>query len=250
MADRPGIDGAWAHCSGDGGSTVEVPPDGCADLVVVVDGTRASAFVVGPSSALDRVTLPPGQRLAGIRFRCGVGPVVLDVDGAALADRSIPLDDLDPNLTRRLVDRIDGGPLLAAVRSVADALVARARWTPDRRRVLRGIALLQAGSAVGALADGLGTSDRSLRRAFAATVGLSPRAVGRVLRFQRALAAITAGRPLAEVAYTCGYADQAHLSREVRALAGAPPSVIARGTPSPTVDRPWPNRSSGPAPGG
>jgi transcriptional regulator GlxA family with amidase domain len=47
------------------------------------------------------------------------------------------------------------------------------------------------------------------------------------LRFQRARRLIDAGRPLGEVAATCGFADQAHLTREVRALSGRPPSLLA-----------------------
>ncbi|MFD8985382.1 helix-turn-helix domain-containing protein, partial [Streptomyces sp. NPDC059564] len=47
-----------------------------------------------------------------------------------------------------------------------------------------------------------------------------PRTLGRVLRLQRALALARRGLPQAEVAHTAGYADQAHLAREVRALAG------------------------------
>jgi AraC-like DNA-binding protein len=39
---------------------------------------------------------------------------------------------------------------------------------------------------------------------------------------QRALALARAGTPLATVAATAGYADQAHLAREVKDLAGIP----------------------------
>jgi len=43
-----------------------------------------------------------------------------------------------------------------------------------------------------------------------------------VLRFQRALGLVRAGRAFADAAIDAGYADQPHLAREVRALAGVP----------------------------
>jgi AraC-like DNA-binding protein len=48
----------------------------------------------------------------------------------------------------------------------------------------------------------------------------------RVLRMNRALAAARTGLPLASVAAQTGYADQAHLTREIRALTGVPPRAL------------------------
>jgi AraC-like DNA-binding protein len=42
------------------------------------------------------------------------------------------------------------------------------------------------------------------------------------MRLQKAVALARGGRPFADVSVTAGYADQAHLSREVKALAGVP----------------------------
>jgi AraC-like DNA-binding protein len=49
----------------------------------------------------------------------------------------------------------------------------------------------------------------------------------RVLRFRRAVALLDAGHAPADVAARTGYADQPHLSREVRALGGASPARVA-----------------------
>jgi AraC-like DNA-binding protein len=47
-----------------------------------------------------------------------------------------------------------------------------------------------------------------------------------VLRLGRALHQADAGRPLSEVAQRAGYTDQAHLARDVRALAGITPTGL------------------------
>ncbi|OMI40139.1 AraC family transcription regulator [Streptomyces sparsogenes DSM 40356] len=59
------------------------------------------------------------------------------------------------------------------------------------------------------------------RRSLAA-FGYGPKTLARVLRLNRALDAARAGTAFAEVAALAGYADQAHLAREVKALTGVP----------------------------
>jgi transcriptional regulator GlxA family with amidase domain len=70
--------------------------------------------------------------------------------------------------------------------------------------------------------------------------GLSPKALGRVLRFQRALHLLIApAAPApAHVAAICGYYDQAHLHRDFRALAGTSPGQAqAAYLPAPSHQR-------------
>jgi transcriptional regulator GlxA family with amidase domain len=78
---------------------------------------------------------------------------------------------------------------------------------------------------VGEVARELGWSHRRLIARFRDEVGLPPKLVARIARFERAHEAIVAdaAADLAAVAARCGYADQAHLSREVAAFAGTTP---------------------------
>jgi AraC-like DNA-binding protein len=73
-----------------------------------------------------------------------------------------------------------------------------------------------------------GLSARHLHRRCLPVFGYGPRLLGRVLRLGRALDQARTGAPLAQVAVGCGYVDQAHLSREVRALAGTTPTGLLR----------------------
>ena len=82
------------------------------------------------------------------------------------------------------------------------------------------------GADVAGLADALGTTTRTLHRRSLPVFGYGPQHLGRILRLQRALARARAGTPWAEVAATEGFADQPHLVREVRALAGTTPSAL------------------------
>jgi AraC-like DNA-binding protein len=78
---------------------------------------------------------------------------------------------------------------------------------------------------VSELADRTGWSTRHLANRFRSEIGLTPKAVARVIRFDRARRQLVAAPgTLADLATECGYFDQAHLAREFRALAGCPPS--------------------------
>ncbi|WP_174531163.1 helix-turn-helix domain-containing protein, partial [Micromonospora maritima] len=59
-----------------------------------------------------------------------------------------------------------------------------------------------------------------------ALFGYGPKTLARILRMRRALDLAHAGAPLAEVAARTGYADQAHLTRDVREFAGMPPTRL------------------------
>ena len=83
---------------------------------------------------------------------------------------------------------------------------------------------------IAALAAGTGWSHRHFKALFQAEMGLSPKAAARLLRFDRARTLIE-GAPeasLAAIAAACGYSDQSHLTREVRAFAAASPGALRR----------------------
>jgi AraC-like DNA-binding protein len=77
------------------------------------------------------------------------------------------------------------------------------------------------------LASELGCSRRHLSAGFREQVGISPKLLARILRFQRAVALAGRGPGWAEIAVRCGYYDQAHMVRDFQQFAGASPSEFA-----------------------
>jgi AraC-like DNA-binding protein len=75
---------------------------------------------------------------------------------------------------------------------------------------------------IDALARACALGPRQLERRFLDEVGVTPKAMARIVRFQRALRALRSGAPPAAAAAACGFADQSHLSREFRRFAGLP----------------------------
>jgi transcriptional regulator GlxA family with amidase domain len=80
---------------------------------------------------------------------------------------------------------------------------------------------------VAEVADRVHVSERQLQRRFAERVGYGPKTFQRIARFQRALGRLgREGGGLARTAASAGYADQAHLARETRRLAGLSPGEL------------------------
>ncbi len=79
---------------------------------------------------------------------------------------------------------------------------------------------------IGAVAAGLGVSRRRLELVVREQLGLSPGRIARIARLQRAAALLASGSRPAEAAAAAGFADQAHLTREMRALGGLTPGEL------------------------
>jgi AraC-like DNA-binding protein len=208
---------AWSRVVPPGGSSVRVLPDGCLD-VIWSDGT---VFVAGPDTTAQVSAVPGGTRFEALRCAPGVGPGLLGVPAVELRDQRVPLADLWPAAAvRRLADAAD------PVAALAD--LARQRWRPPEPATAAVAAGVAAGRAVAEVAAAVGLSARQLHRRCLASFGYGPKTLARVLRLQRALDRVRSGTPIATVAALEGYADQAHLSRDVKDLAGVPLGVLLR----------------------
>jgi AraC-like DNA-binding protein len=223
-----GIPGAvaWSVDVPAGAKRQRILPDGCLD--VIWDGRRL--FVAGPDRRVRWHPSVPGTRFVGLRFSGGVGPQLVGTPADHLRDRTVDLADLwSQRKARILAEQVAADP----DRALASWARSAAAESPLDSFGGRVVAALRAGLPPGEVADQLGIGSRQLHRRSLPAFGYGPRHLARVLRFQRAVDSASRGVPLAEVASHCGYADQAHLSREFRDLAGVTPrQLVGRSTPS------------------
>ncbi|MET7806888.1 helix-turn-helix domain-containing protein [Micromonospora chersina] len=223
----PGIPGAvrWASVSR-GEGPVRVLPDGCLDLLW---SSRAGLLVAGPDRHAHLSVSVPGERWVGLRLPPGTGPAVFGVPADELRDQRVPLDDLWGPAATELADRVAaaearGWPVAGVLEEVALRRL-RTAGGPDPLAA-RVAARLAAGATIAATAAEVGLGARALHRRSQLLFGYGPKTLARILRMRRALTLAGAGTPLAEVAVLAGYADQAHLTREVKELAGLPPTRL------------------------
>lgn len=202
---------AWRSVVPPGSPPVRILPDGCLD-VIWRDGT---VFVAGPDTTAQVVPSAPGSRLVALRFAAGTGAGVLGLPVDELTDRQVPLADLCGAAEARRVAEADDP--FAALEAFT-----LCRWRPPDPAMVAVAAAARAGRPVGAIAAQGGISPRQLQRQCRQAFGYGAKTLTRIMRLQAAVALARAGRPFADVSVTTGYADQAHLSRDVKALAGVP----------------------------
>lgn len=198
-----------------------VLPDGCVDIVWI---GNAAPIVAGPATRRVIVELPAGTNVVGARFRPGWAGGSLGVPADRLLDQDVPLVDVwnrGAGPFADLMNRYRSTPARLAGVSAALAvrLVDSREADPAIRTAVPWLVRHPAGH-VGELARLLGLSRRQFQRRFHAAVGYGPKVFQRIMRFQRLLAVASACRDPADLAATVGYADQAHMCREVRAFAG------------------------------
>jgi AraC-like DNA-binding protein len=80
--------------------------------------------------------------------------------------------------------------------------------------------------SVDELATSAGLSHRQLERRFLRDVGVSPKVLCRILRFQQVFRVVNSDPTWATVAIDCGYYDQAHLIRDFRQFAEQTPVAL------------------------
>ncbi len=242
---------------------VEPQPAPCASVGVVPDSRHLRAYVLGyggfrsgTGAAINHRMLPvagatlvidvdghgavvtgPRKRaaIATQRWGCGVTVgltppgvrAVLGMPMGELAEATIPFDE--PELVERLAEAATWGDRCAILDGWVERKVREVRPGIDPRIAAAWKQLQRPNSAgVEVVAARLGIRRRSLEQGFRRYVGLPPGTVARIARFQRGAGMLAGEVALGRAAVECGYADQPHLTREVRAMSGCTPAELRR----------------------
>lgn len=209
------------------------------ELTVLPDGTRRpttfDAVVTGFHTSPAVIRHNGTQHGIQLHLTPGGARGLFGMPAGALASVAAPLDALWGRLAGQLLDRLDSAATWTDRFDVLEQVLVRALsvWVdipsgarPETAEAFRRLAALDGRVDVATLASEVGWSRRHLSGQFTAEYGVGPKEMARVLRFQRSKGMLISPdhRPLAAIAAECGYADQAHMAREWRALAGASPT--------------------------
>jgi len=199
------LDGAGAA---DAWIDQQATPDGCVEIIRRLagrsrwDGDQPESFAVGLVGTPTAFAISGHARFAGIRLWPWAWPLIADVPLEGMWGRWIPFRH----------------ELVEALPDFAD--VAN-RFPADEALNAIGTALVGAAS-VAEMGAASGMSPRALQRWFARNVGIPPRHYLRLLRFQKAFELVPDAASLADHAAAQGFADQAHMARDFREMAGVP----------------------------
>jgi AraC-like DNA-binding protein len=216
----------WKHViPGDHVGAIAVVPDGCVDLLWCDD----RLVVVGPDITAANPDLRPGTTVLGMRFRPGAAARWLGLPMTEIVASEIDMREIWGASARDIAGRLQdasgpyeqAGLLQQLLSRMTSSIEAPSRDGAAIFAILQNDAGHE-GEGVTRLTRQLDLSERTLRRRSRDLFGYGPKTLDRILRFQRfqALARRRRHAGLAEMAYATGYADQAHLSREIQALSG------------------------------
>ncbi|GAA2172825.1 helix-turn-helix domain-containing protein [Agrococcus versicolor] len=175
-------------------------------------------------------TIRGAGEVLGIRLRPAGLAVVSDLPVGAPGTTRVDADD--PRLLAIAEAIAAADTLEDRLRVVDDRLrAAAADRPPTSEGLLANAAVAELTRAVHLRTSGVvpGASDRAVQRALRATLGMGPKAVARRIRLQEVARLLAApGATPAAVAAELGYADQAHLTNDLRGVAGVTPAAYVR----------------------
>ncbi|PBC25031.1 MULTISPECIES: AraC family transcriptional regulator [unclassified Mesorhizobium] len=221
-----------------------------ASLTVPLVISFAEPFAIG----LGRT---PGDNDRFASFAAGLfaGPVMIESFGAAcciqvnftplgarrffrlpmseLTDTMVVLDDVlgaeGTALRERLGNASDWASRFELAETFVTARLERAAETPLEIAWAYDRIIASGGRVrISSIAEKLGWSRKHLAGSFSNAIGIGPKTLSRIVRFNRALGlSRRQTADWADIAADCGYADQAHMVREFRDLAGDAPTALS-----------------------
>ena len=201
------VEGIWrTHDTSDG--TYLAAADACWDMIFIRSEHGNRALLSGPSSKITPVPYRAGNRNIGIRFHRGT--FLTHVPASAMVDTTEALSM--PTAETFLLAGLDWS---LPTFETADEFIADL----ERLDLLSDDAVTMAALR----GEASGTSPRSVQRHVSSATGLSANRIRQIVRARMAAERLMQGEAILDVAHDLGYADQAHLTRDVKRLTGYTP---------------------------
>jgi AraC-like DNA-binding protein len=157
--------------------------------------------------------------------------VLFGLPSGALWDLTLELEEVAGSIGDELWERLQDAAGWRERFAACDAVLAHLAGRDETPAALadcwQALATSHGQLPIDRLAREVGYSRQHLARRFREEFGLGPKLAARIIRFERVtrmLRATPSYLSLAQVAATCGYADQSHLARDFTALAGCSPT--------------------------
>ena len=216
-------------------------PDGCLEWIFHLGEPFQASVDVGSwerqprsfiAGELTRFLLlrPTGRvSIMGVRFRPGSAYRFLPFSLEFLTDKTVCTQEIWGVEGRLIEEAILSASSNSARQQLAErflmrkleGIVLRRRFEAAVNEIMRS----SGKTRVHELARRLGWSPRQLEREFRLGLGLSPKALARIIRFQNLLRLVGEEtlRQWATLALAAGYCDQSHMVREFRSFTGRAP---------------------------
>ena len=199
-------------------------------------GGLPGSFVAGIEDTASVVEYGGSWSCLDLKFTPLGAYTLLGLPMNELSGRVVDIADVLGPAGRRLVEAVAEAPTWERRFVLLDDFWRRRAAdgpapSPEVARVWQRLTASGGRTPVGPLAAEVGWSNRHLITRFKEQVGLAPKSVGRIVRFQRLLDRLDR-QPLERLAVECGYYDQAHLNRDFREFTGLTPTAyLARRVP-------------------
>lgn len=188
-------------------------------------------LIAGPRSRVQVIDTEQQAEIMGVQLKPGGLRYLTPESAREFADLDVPLEAIWGSDATQLREELVAAPSpWAKVLRLEHFLVQRMNLDraphPAVAEALRRLEPSELPWKQADLADDLGLSSRRFIEVFTTSIGLTPKVYARIRRFQKALGTIhrRQHRSWADLAFDCGWYDQAHMIRDFKQFSGLTPS--------------------------
>ena len=203
------------------------------DFTKLEDGKyERQARVLMSGQLTERILLKPTGEIGvvSVRFKAAGAARFFVLPYAEIVDQVIDLSLYEPEFSKMIQQRIEGcsshDQRLSAMEFVVrERLTAESQEDIFVRQACQYITKSEGEYSVQELVKLIGFSERQLERKFKKQVGITPKLLSRIMRFQKflALSKQSEEMTLSAAALACGYYDQSHFIRDFTLFSGVSP---------------------------